>query len=69
MKWIQCDSKNPPPRNTPMLVWITERKLGNWLREPPFPLWVYEDWANVGESGKDFSHYMIIDPPEEQQET
>lgn len=62
--WIPCDEDNPPPRNTQMLVWIPERRLNNGLRVTAYPLWVDEDWQNVGVAGEDFTHYILISLPE-----
>jgi len=62
--WIACDKENPPPQNTKMIVWMPERKSMNGINYPEEPLWVDEDCYDVGEPGKDYTHYALVNPPE-----
>ena len=63
MKWIACSAENLPPDNTPVLLWVKERRLPNGIRYPAEPVWCDETWQNCGEPGDDFTHYMILETP------
>ncbi len=61
--WIPCNALNPPPANTPMLVWCPPYLSGG-VRYPAAPVWVDETCYNVGEPGEAYTHYMLIGKPE-----
>jgi hypothetical protein len=61
--WIPCDVNNPPPADTPMLVWCPSYLSGG-VRYSAYPVWVDATYYDVGEPGKAYTHYMLIGAPE-----
>lgn len=62
--WIPCDELNPPPLDTPMLVWKKERTLRNGIVDFSRPVWCADGWETFGFPGVDFSDYMLTGEPE-----
>lgn len=62
--WIPCDEQNPPPADTPMLVW---RQYANYMNSGVHyffePVWCVESYGEQGEPGDNFTHYMLIEEP------
>ena len=61
--WIPCNADNPPPADTPMLVWCPSYLSGG-VRYSAYPVWVDATYYDVGEPGKAYTHYMLIGAPE-----
>ena len=61
--WIPCSPDNPPPADTPMLVWVPAYLSGG-VRYSAKPGWCAYGWEYMI-PGEDFTHYMLIGEPTE----
>jgi len=63
--WIPCGADNPPPAETPLVIWVQsypDYPRGGLYPESG-PLLV-NSWTGLGKLGHDITHYMLIGSPE-----